>query len=90
MSSRFHQYKKKIVDEEEEKNEHLGMLAGKIGYLINVSAGTTKTWQFEERIIALEKDKEDPIPKSERKKYEFNPDIMLTVIRDEKTGKLMN
>ncbi len=83
-------YKHKIQeDPSKEKDEHLGMLAGKIGYLTNISIGATKTWNYEERIINLEKEKNNPIPASVRKEYMFNPDIMLTVVRDN-NGKVMN
>jgi len=86
MAERFH------IAKQQEKNpatdEHVGMIAGKIGYLTNISIGATKTWNYEERIIALEKEKNNPIPTSVRKEYQFNPDIMLTVVRDN-NGKLM-
>ena len=87
MASRFHIAKKK--QQTDETDEHVGMLAGKIGYLTNISIGATKTWNYEERIILLEKEKENPIPANVRKEYQFNPDIMLTVVRDHE-GKLMN
>ena len=88
MAKLFYKHKKEAEDSTE-KHEHLGMIAGKIGYLANISMGGTKTWNYEERIINLEKEKENPIPESVRKEYQFNPDIMLTVVRDN-NGKLMN
>ena len=88
LANRFHKFKKEH-DNSEKDDEHLSMLAGKLGYLINVSAGATKTWNYEERIIKLEKEKEDPILESTKKQFQFNPDIMLTVVRDN-NGKLMN
>lgn len=88
MTALFYTHKKNAEDTEQ-KHEHLGMLAGKIGYLTNISVGATKTWNYEERIMKLERERNNPIPEAVRKEYRFNPDIMLTVVRDEK-GKLMN
>jgi len=88
MASLFYKHKKK-AEPSPEKDEHMGMIAGKIGYLTNISVGATKTWNYEERIILLEKDKNNPISESVRKQFLFNPDIMLTVVRDN-NGKLMN
>ncbi len=95
IAFRFHQFKKSdiIVGEDEDpstaKNEHLSMLAGKIGYLVNISASSTKTFHLEQRITELEEENNNPISAEVRKEYQFNPDIMLTLVRDEK-GKLMN
>jgi len=86
ITTRFHIAKN---EESPETDDHLSMLAGKIGYLVNISVGANKTWNFEERILSLEKEKNNPIPESVRKEYQFNPDIMLTIVRDN-NGKLMN
>jgi len=88
MATIFHKHKKE-EGSYTEKDEHLSMLAGKLGYLVNISVGATKTWNYEERIMELEKKKGDPIPDNVKKEYIFNPDIMLTVIRDH-NGKLLN
>lgn len=92
VAQRYHIFKSTKGDDDAditEKNDHLSMLAGKLGYLVNISIGATKTWNFEERIIKLEKEKNNPIPEQVRKEYMFNPDIMLTVVRDN-NGKIMN
>ena len=89
MGQRFHRYKAENSEIIDENNEHLGMIAGKIGYLTNISAGATKTWNYEERIMELEKEKNNPVSSEIRKEFQFNPDIMLTVVRDN-NGKIMN
>lgn len=83
LSTRFNVYKKN-KDEQDSTNhdQHISLLSTKIAYAINISIGATKTWNYEERIIQLEKEKDNPIPFSVRKEYMFNPDIMLTVVRD--------
>lgn len=92
LGKRYHIYKGMEPDEQQstvdEKNEHLSMIAGKIGYLVNISIGSNKTLKLEERIDTLEQDKANPVPASIRKEFQFNPDIMLTIIRDSK-GKLL-
>ena len=90
MGQRFHKYKSaNTAKANQEDNDHLGMIAGKIGYLTNISAGATKTWNYEERIMELEKEKNNPVNAQVRKEFQFNPDIMLTVVRDN-NGKIMN
>jgi len=89
MGQRFHKYKSKHIEANDEDNDHLGMIAGKIGYLTNISAGATKTWNYEERIMELERERNDPVSSKVKKEFMFNPDIMLTVVRDT-NGKIMN
>ena len=95
IGQRYHTFKNSEITTVEDqdpltaKNEHLSMLAGKIGYLVNISVASTKAFNLEERITELEDDKNNPIPAEVRKEYQFNPDVMLTVVRDDK-GKLMN
>lgn len=91
LTHEFFRYKKKFTYNvtSEARNEHLGMLAGKIGYLANISMGGTKTWNYEERIKDLEDERDNPIPSRERKKYMLNPDVMNIAIRDH-TGKVVN
>ena len=59
IATRFHKYQAKH-HETQEDDEHLSMLGGKLAYLINISIGATKTWNYEERIIKLEKEKGQP------------------------------
>lgn len=91
MGKKYHSTKNAEVDEEEidAKDAKLAAIAGKVGYLVNISIGSNKTLKLEERIETLELDKDNPIPAAVRKEYEFNPDVMLTVIRDG-SGKLLN
>jgi len=88
LGKRFHKFKVKH-NEAIEDTEHLMELGGKIGFLVNISSTTTKNMDYEKRIIALEKDRDNPIPANIRKEYMFNPDIMLTIVRDN-NGKIMN
>ena len=90
LATRFHIYKKNKDEEDSTKHdEHISLLSTKIAYVANITIGATKTWNYEERIMKLEEEKDNPIPTSVRKEYMFNPDIMLTVVRDN-NGKLMN
>ena len=107
IAHQFYKHKKN-TEESKEKDEHLSMLAGKLGYLVNISMGGylqssgrssadirfnismggAKTWNYEERIIELEKAKNDPMYQT-KKEYMFNPDIMLTIVRDNE-GKIIH
>ena len=89
LAKRFH-IANSTSDNSQSTSDHLTKLSGPIGYLAQVSNASTKTWKLEERLTILEEDKDNPISKQVREQYKFNPDIMLTVIRDEKTGKLLN
>ena len=90
MGKKYHSTKNMEVDEDDQdaKDAKLAAIAGKVGYLVNISIGSNKTLKLEERIDALEEDKDNPVPASVRKEFQFNPDIMLTVIRDQ-NGKLL-
>jgi len=88
LGKRFHKFKK-THEESVEDTEHLMELGGKVGFLVNISSTITKSWNYEKRILALEKDRDNPIPSHIRKEYMFNPDIMLTIVRDN-NGKIMN
>lgn len=87
MAHTFYKYKKHN-EESKETDEHLSMLAGKLGYLVNISMGGAKTWNYEERILELEKAKNDPMYQT-KKEYMFNPDIMLTIVRDD-NGRIIH
>ena len=74
LAHRYFRYS--ITYDHDDETPEVADLAGKIGFIVNVSAGISKMHILEKRIKQLEKDKKNPLSKKIREENVANVEVL--------------